>query len=59
MFFKLLLIASAILNIFAIFDVMKSNRDWATKVVLLAIILAIPFVGAGLYLFAFRDKSNY
>lgn len=58
MFFNLLLIAYSILNIFAIFDVMKSNRDWATKVVLLAIILTIPFVGAGLYLFAFRDKSN-
>jgi hypothetical protein len=25
--------------------------------VLIAIILLIPFVGAGLYLFAFRDKS--
>ncbi|HEY8460480.1 MAG TPA: PLD nuclease N-terminal domain-containing protein [Blastocatellia bacterium] len=52
-----LLLAAMILNIFAISDVMRSSRDWATKAVLIAIILLIPFVGAGLYLFAFRDKS--
>ena len=53
----LLWLVAVILDLFAISDVMNSNRDWATKVVLLAIILLIPFVGAGLYLFAFRDKS--
>jgi hypothetical protein len=53
----LLYLAATILDIFAISDVMRSNRDLATKVVLIAIILLIPFVGAGLYLFAFRDKS--
>jgi hypothetical protein len=53
----LLWLVAAILDIFAISDVLNSNRDWATKVVLLAIILVIPFVGAGLYLFAFRDKG--
>ncbi len=37
---------------------MNSRRDWATKVVLIAIILLIPYVGAGLYLFAFRDKNG-
>jgi len=52
----LLLIAYAALSLYAIFDVLKSSRDWATKMVLIAIIL-IPFVGAGLYLFAFRDKG--
>ncbi len=52
---KLLLIAYAILNLIAIIDVLKSSRDWATKLVLVTIIM-IPFVGAGLYLFAFRDK---
>jgi Phospholipase_D-nuclease N-terminal len=51
-----LLAAYAILSLYAIADVLKSSRDWATKVVLIAIIL-IPFVGAGLYLFAFRDKG--
>jgi hypothetical protein len=54
----LLWLVAVILDIFAISDVMRSNRDWATKVVLIAIILLIPYVGAGLYLFAFRDKSN-
>jgi hypothetical protein len=53
----LLGLAATILDIFAISDVMRSSRDWATKVVLIAIILLIPFVGAGLYLFAFRDRS--
>jgi Phospholipase_D-nuclease N-terminal len=51
-----LLAAYAILSLYAISDVLRSSRDWATKVVLIAIIL-IPFVGAGLYLFAFRDKG--
>ncbi len=53
----LLWLFAAILDIFAIYDVMNSKRDWATKVVLLAIILLIPYIGAGLYLFAFRDKG--
>ena len=52
----LLWLFATILDIFAISDVMRSNRDLATKVVLIAIILLIPFVGAGLYLFAFREK---
>jgi membrane protein DedA with SNARE-associated domain len=55
----LLWLVATILDIFAIGDVMRSSRDLATKVVLIAIILLIPFVGAGLYLFAFRDKSAY
>lgn len=50
-------IAAAILDIFAISDVMRSSRDVMTKIVLLVLILLIPFVGAGLYLFAFRDKG--
>ena len=53
----LLGIVGAILDIFAIYDVMNSSRDWATKAVLLAIILVVPFIGAGLYLFALRDKG--
>ncbi|QQS45557.1 MAG: PLDc N-terminal domain-containing protein [Acidobacteriota bacterium] len=53
----LLWTAAIILDIFAISDVMRSSRDWATKVVLLSIILIFPFIGAGLYLFAFREKS--
>ena len=53
----LLWLVATILDIFAISDVLRSSRDLATKIVLIAIILLIPFVGAGLYLFAFRDKS--
>jgi hypothetical protein len=53
----LLWIAAVILDIFAITDVMNSSRDTATKIVLLVLILLLPFVGAGLYLFAFRDKG--
>jgi hypothetical protein len=50
-------IVAVILDIFAISDVMNSRRDWATKVVLLVIILLLPFIGAGLYLLVFRDKG--
>jgi hypothetical protein len=53
----LLWLVAAILDIFAIYDVMSSSRDTATKVVLLVLILLLPFIGAGLYLFAFRDKG--
>jgi hypothetical protein len=53
----LLWLVAVILDIFAISDVLKSSRDTATKVVLLALILLFPFIGAGLYLFAFRDKG--
>jgi hypothetical protein len=53
----LLWLTAVILDIFAIGDVMRSNRDWATKAVLLVIILLIPYIGAGLYLFAFREKG--
>ena len=54
----LLWLVATILDIFAISDVLRSGRDLGTKIVLIAIILLIPFVGAGLYLFAFRDKNN-
>ena len=53
----LLWLVAVILDIFAVSDVMKSNRDMPTKIVLLVIILLIPYIGAGLYLFAFRDKG--
>ena len=53
----LLWLVAAILDIFAIYDVMNSSRDTATKVVLVAIILLFPFIGAGIYLFALRDKG--
>ncbi|MEP7337747.1 MAG: PLDc N-terminal domain-containing protein [Acidobacteriota bacterium] len=54
---NLLWVIAVILDIFAISDVMNSRRDWATKIVLLVIILLLPFIGAGLYLLVFRDKG--
>ncbi len=55
--FQILGLVASILDIFAIFDVMNSKRDWATKAVLIALILLMPFIGAGLYLFVFREKG--
>lgn len=55
----ILWLAAAILDIFAITDVVNSRRDWATKVVLLVLILMLPFIGAGLYLLVFRDKRTF
>jgi hypothetical protein len=50
-------LASVILYIFAIYDVMNSKRDTASKVLLIILILLFPIVGAGLYLLVFRDKG--
>lgn len=53
----LFLVATIILDIFALTDVMKSNRDTTSKVVLMALILPIPIIAAGLYLLVFRQKG--
>ena len=50
-------VVTIILDIFALTDVMKSSRDTTTKVVLMALILLFPIIGAGLYLLVFRDKG--
>jgi hypothetical protein len=52
----LLGIITIILDIFALTDVMKSNRDTFSKVVLMALILLFPIFAAGIYLLVFRDK---
>jgi hypothetical protein len=52
----LLTITIIILDIFALTDVMKSNRDTFSKVVLMALIIAFPIFAAGIYLLVFRDK---
>lgn len=57
MFSTLIWLATVVLYIFAIMDVMKSSRDTTTKVVLIILILLFPVVGAGLYLLVFRDKG--
>ena len=54
--YSLIWIAAIILDIFAISDVMRSNRDTTSKVVLMALILLVPIFAAGLYLLVFRDK---
>jgi hypothetical protein len=50
-------IAAVILDIFAITHVMNSSRDTFSKVVLIALILLVPIIAAGLYLLVFRDKG--
>lgn len=55
--FTLIGVAAIILDIFALTDLMKSNRDTTTKVVLMALILLFPIFAAGIYLLVFRDKG--
>jgi hypothetical protein len=52
---NLLWFLSWCLTLAAIVDIFRSARDWATKAVLVVIVL-VPFVGAGLYFLALRDK---
>jgi hypothetical protein len=55
--YTLLAVAAIILAIFAISDVMKSNRDTTSKVLLMALILLFPIIASSLYLLVFRDKG--
>ncbi len=52
---NLLWFLSWCLTLAAIVDIFRSARDWATKAVLVVIVL-VPFVGAGLYFLALRDR---
>ena len=52
---NLLWFLSWCLTLTAVLDIFRSARDWATKAVLVVIVL-VPFVGAGLYFLALRDK---
>ncbi|MEW6733142.1 MAG: PLDc N-terminal domain-containing protein [Acidobacteriota bacterium] len=55
MIFKLLILA---LDIIAISDVLSSEkRSIGEKLVLILLIMAFPILGAGLYLFVFREKK--
>jgi hypothetical protein len=49
-------VIAIILDIFALTDVMRSNRDTFSKIVLMALILLFPIFAAGIYLLVFRDK---
>lgn len=53
----LIFVATIILDMFALNDVLRSNRDLATKIVLMALILLFPIIAAGLYLLVFREKG--
>ena len=55
---QFLWLTSMILSLTAIRDLFRTKRDWATRLVLMMIIL-VPFVGAGLYFFALRDRRPY
>lgn len=55
---QFLWLTSMILSLAAIRDLFRTRRDWATRLVLMMIIL-VPFVGAGLYFFALRDRRPY
>ncbi len=59
MFLNLIWVAAIILNIFALTDVMRSNRDTASKIVLMVLIILFPFFAAGIYLLVFRNKHAY
>jgi len=53
----LFFLATIILDILALTDVAKSNRDTTSKAVLMILILLFPIMGAALYLLVFREKG--
>jgi hypothetical protein len=57
MFSMLISLVVIIFDIFAISDILRSSRDTTTKVVLIALILLFPIIGAGVYFLMFRDKG--
>ncbi|HWC77216.1 MAG TPA: PLDc N-terminal domain-containing protein [Blastocatellia bacterium] len=59
MLWNLLWVVAIILAIFALTDVMKSNRDTGSKIVLMALILLFPIFASSVYLLIFRNKQPY
>ncbi len=53
----LIKIAVIALDVIAISDVLSKYRDLGTKVLLIAMILVFPLVGAGFYLLVLRPKD--
>ena len=53
----MLKIITIALDIIAISDVLSKYRDFGTRLVLIVMILAVPIIGAGLYLLVFRPKD--
>ncbi|HKS40326.1 MAG TPA: PLDc N-terminal domain-containing protein [Blastocatellia bacterium] len=58
MFPMLWILAAIVLDIFALTDIMNSNRDTFSKIVLIVLIVLFPVFAAGIYLLIFRDKSR-
>ncbi|HVF91153.1 MAG TPA: PLDc N-terminal domain-containing protein [Blastocatellia bacterium] len=56
-FSTLIWLVIVIFDIIAISNVLRSNRDTTTKLVLIVLILFFPLIGAGVYLLVFRDKG--
>ena len=57
MLWTLVWVAAVILDLFALNDVLNSNRDTFSKIVLMALIILFPVFAAGLYLLVFREKG--
>lgn len=58
MFFpSLLAIATVVLDLFALTDIMNSKRDTFSKIVLIILVLLFPIFAAGIYLLVFREKN--
>ena len=55
---NLLWLLAAALSMVAVRDILRAPRDRATKMVLIVIVL-VPFVGAGLHLFALRERRPF
>lgn len=57
LFWLLFWLLTLVLAIIAISNVLRSSHDSLTKIVLIALILFFPIIGAGVYLLIFRDKG--
>lgn len=55
---NILWLLSVVLSMVAVRDLFRTPRDWATRAVLI-VIIAVPFIGAGLYFFALRDRRPF
>lgn len=50
-------VVTTTLYILALADVIRSNRSLGEKIVLVALIIALPVIGPALYLFILKDRK--
>lgn len=50
-------VVTTTLYILALADVVRSNRSLGEKIVLVALIIALPVIGPALYLFILKDRK--